>query len=134
MRVFDITEFAMLRPQDLVRSACVVVSTIQAFRVTNTTGRKGYAHHEELEPHFSVVPTRGIEVVSPEEAAGNDMLTAGAVKFSFANLLSAQGSLRRFPLSQFYQFVPEGFGWGPPSKALSGCPVQAVANRLHIAI
>ncbi len=93
VRVFDIAEFEMLRPQDLARSACVVVSTIQAFRVTNTTGRKVYAHHEELEPHFSAVPTEGMEVVSPEEAAGNDMLTAGAVKFSFANLLYHQRPL-----------------------------------------
>jgi len=93
VRVFDIAEFEMLRPQDLARSACVVVSTIQAFRVTNTTGRKVYAHHEELEPHFAGVPTDGMEVVSAEEAAENDMLTAGAVKFSFANLLYHQRPL-----------------------------------------
>ena len=82
-----------LRPQDLARSACVVVSTIQAFRVANTTGRKVYSHHEELEPHFSGVPTDGMEVVSHEEAAENDMLTEGAVKFSFANLLYHQRPL-----------------------------------------
>ena len=93
VRVFDIAEFEMLRPQDLARSACVVVSTIQAFRVTNTTGRKVYAHHEELEPHFAGVPTDGMEVVSAQEAAENDMLTAGAVKFSFANLLYHQRPL-----------------------------------------
>jgi len=93
VRVFDIAEFEMLRPQDLARSACVVVSTIQAFRVANTTGRKVYSHHEELEPHFSGVPTDGMEVVSPEEAAENNMLTEGAVKFSFANLLYHQRPL-----------------------------------------
>ncbi|WP_414896861.1 DEAD/DEAH box helicase family protein [Rhodovulum sp. YEN HP10] len=93
VRVFDIAEFEMLRPQDLQRSACVVVSTIQAFRVTNTVGRRVYAHHEELEPHFSGVPTVGMEVVSAEEAAGNGMLREGAVKFSFANLLYHQRPL-----------------------------------------
>ena len=93
VRVFDIAEFEMLRPQDLVRSACVVVSTIQAFRVANTVGRRVYSHHEELEPHFSGVPTKGMEVVSAEEAAGNDMLREGAVKFSFANLLYHQRPL-----------------------------------------
>ena len=93
VRVFDITEFEMLRPQDLARSACVVVSTIQAFRVSNTTGRKVYSHHEELEPHFAGVPTEGMEVVSAEEAAESDMLTEGAVKFSFANLLYHQRPL-----------------------------------------
>jgi type III restriction enzyme len=91
--VFDIAEFETLRPQDMVRSACVVVSTIQAFRVTNTVGRRVYAHHEELETHFSGVPTEGMEVVSAEEAEGNDMLREGAVKFSFANLLYHQRPL-----------------------------------------
>ena len=93
LRIFDITEFEMLQPQDLARSTCVVVSTIQAFRVTDTANRKVYSHHEELEPHFSGVPTGGMEVVSAEEAAGNDMLTEGAVKFSFANLLYHQRPL-----------------------------------------
>lgn len=93
VRVFDIAEFETLRPQDMARSACVVVSTIQAFRVTNTVGRRVYAHHEELESHFSGVPTEGMEVVSAEEAAANDMLREGAVKFSFANLLYHQRPL-----------------------------------------
>jgi type III restriction enzyme len=85
--VFDIAEFETLRPQDLERAACVVVSTIQAFRVENTANRKVYNHHEELEPHFSGLPTEGMETVSDEEAEDNAMLRAGAVKFSFANLL-----------------------------------------------
>ncbi|MFW2545466.1 DEAD/DEAH box helicase [Primorskyibacter sp. 2E107] len=93
VRVFDIAEFETLRPQDMARSACVVVSTIQAFRVTNTVGRRVYAHHEELETHFSGVPTEGMEVVSAEEAAGNDMLREGAVKYSFSNLLYHQRPL-----------------------------------------
>ena len=49
-------------------------------------------------------------------------------------LLMAQGSLRRFPLSQVHHLFSERFGWCPPSETLSGCAVQAVANRLHIAI
>ncbi|UWR92637.1 DEAD/DEAH box helicase family protein [Phaeobacter inhibens] len=93
VRVFDISEFEMLRPQDLERSACVVVSTIQSFRVKDTGNRKVYDHHEELEPHFSGIPTEGMETVSAEEAADNDMLREGAVKFSFANLLYHQRAL-----------------------------------------
>lgn len=87
VRVFDIAEFEMVRPQDIARFACVIVATIQSFRVEKTSGRKVYSHHEELEPHFAGIPTGGMETVSDEEAAENDMLTAGAVKFSFANLL-----------------------------------------------
>jgi len=49
-------------------------------------------------------------------------------------IVDSQGSLRQVPLSHFHHFLSEGFGWGSPSEALSGCPVQAVANRLHISI
>ena len=87
VRVFDIEAFETLRPVDLAQNCCVIVSTIQAFRVENTGQRKVYAHHEELEPFFSALPTAGMERVSAEEAAANPMLTAGAVKFSLANLL-----------------------------------------------
>lgn len=87
VRVFDIEAFETLRPVDLAQNCCVIVSTIQAFRVENTGQRKVYAHHEELEPFFSALPTAGMERVGAEEAAANPMLTAGAVKFSLANLL-----------------------------------------------
>ncbi|MRX52191.1 restriction endonuclease subunit R [Paracoccus sp. S-4012] len=82
VRVFDIEAFEMRRPV-----ACVIVSTIQAFRVGDTSGRRVYAHHEDLEPFFSGLPTAGMEVVGAEEAAANPLVTEGAVKFSFANLL-----------------------------------------------
>lgn len=90
VRVFDIAAFDTIRPQDIAGSACVVVSTIQAFRVSNTTGRRVYGHNEELEAHFAGVATAGMEVVSAQEASatkGHGLLTEGAVKFSFANLL-----------------------------------------------
>ena len=48
--------------------------------------------------------------------------------------VDSQGSLRRFPLSQFHQFFSEGFCWCAPTQALSGGAVQAVTNRFHIAI
>lgn len=87
VRVFDIEAFEMLRPVDLAQNACVIVSTIQAFRVGNTSSRRVYAHHEDLEPFFSALPVAGMERVSPEEAASSPLLTEGAVKFSLANLL-----------------------------------------------
>tara|TARA_R110002124_G_scaffold287273_1_gene472177 strand:+ start:2029 stop:4710 length:2682 start_codon:yes stop_codon:yes gene_type:complete len=87
VRVFDVEAFETLTRADLERSACVVVATIQSFNVTKTSGRKVYSHHEDLEPHFSGLPTEGMEVVSAEEATSNDMLREGQVKFSFANLL-----------------------------------------------
>lgn len=78
VRLFDIANFTHLRPQDLADHCCVVVGTIQTLRVSNTEGRKVYAHNEELEPHFSTV-TKAIAGLEPHPGGG--------VKFSFANLL-----------------------------------------------
>ena len=50
VRVFDISDFTHIRPQDLRDHCCIVVGTIQTLRVTNTEGRKVYAHNENLEP------------------------------------------------------------------------------------
>ena len=78
VRVFDIADFTHLRPHDLRDHCCIVVGTLQTLRVTNTEGRKVYAHHEEMEPHFSAVP---------DTTPGLEQLDGGGVKFSFANLL-----------------------------------------------
>lgn len=87
VRIFDIDRFSDIRPVDLEKRACIVVSTIQSFRVEDTSNRTVYKHHEDMEPHFSkaYVPD-GLERVSESEAAQKG-LTAGDVKFSFANLL-----------------------------------------------
>ena len=55
VRVFDIADFTHIRPHDLRDHCCIVVGTIQTLRVSNTEGRKVYAHNEEMEPHFSGV-------------------------------------------------------------------------------
>ena len=78
VRVFDIADFTHIRPHDLRDQCCIVVGTIQTLRVTHTEGRKVYAHHEEMEPHFSGVG---------DAAPGLEKLDSGGVKFSFANLL-----------------------------------------------
>ena len=84
VRVFDIADFTLLRPQDLRDACCVVVGTIQSLRVSNTEGRKVYAHHEDLEPHFTGLAHR---------PAGLETLPDGTVKFSFANLMHIQRPL-----------------------------------------
>lgn len=78
IRVFDIADFTHIRPHDLRDHCCIVVGTIQTLRVTNTSGRKVYAHNENLEPHFSSVR---------DTAQGLEKSASGGVKFSFANLL-----------------------------------------------
>ncbi|MGQ0446024.1 MAG: DEAD/DEAH box helicase [Beijerinckiaceae bacterium] len=82
-RVFDIADFVQITPADLQTHACVVVGTMQTLRVTNTDGRKVYAHNENLEPHFSAVPanTPGLERIEDGERNGQ-------IKFSFRNLLA----------------------------------------------
>ncbi|MDA8230642.1 MAG: DEAD/DEAH box helicase family protein [Magnetospirillum sp.] len=78
VRVFDIADFATVRPHEIGTNLCVVVGTIQTLRVGNTEGRKVYAHHEDMAPHFSSVPRNMPEL---------DLLPDGSPKFSFANLL-----------------------------------------------
>ena len=78
VRVFDIADFTHIRPHDLRDHCCIVVGTIQTLRVTNTSGRKVYAHNENLEPHFSGVR---------DTAQGLEQSANGETKFSFANLL-----------------------------------------------
>ena len=76
--MFDIADFTHIRPHDLRDHCCIVVGTIQTLRVKSTEGRKVYAHHEEMEPHFST---------GPDATPGLEKMEGGGVKFSFANLL-----------------------------------------------
>lgn len=78
VRVFDIADFTHIRPHDLRDHCCVVVGTIQTLRVSNTEGRKVYAHNEEMEPHFTALL---------KTLPGLETLEGGGVKFSFANLM-----------------------------------------------
>ncbi len=80
VRVFDIVDFAQIRPHDLRENLCIVVGTIQTLRVSNTDGRKVYAHHEELEPHFTAVSQSTPDL----ERVGNN---GDGIRYSFANLL-----------------------------------------------
>ena len=60
----------------------IVVGTIQTLRTASTEGRKVYAHHEDLEGHFSAVPPN-----TPDLERSEDGPNKGRIKFSFANLM-----------------------------------------------
>ena len=77
--VFDVSEIAQIRPQDLTERVTIIVTTIQSLRTSNTDGRKVYAHSENFEPHFAHVQpnTPGLE----RDDKGN-------IKFSFVNLMA----------------------------------------------
>jgi len=84
-RVFDIADFAKIRPQDIAGYTCVVLGTFASLRVDNTEGRRAYDHHEELEGHFSRV--------SPKAPNLERRDADGGVKYSFVNLLHVQRPL-----------------------------------------
>ena len=83
VKVFDISDFTQIRPQDLRESTCVIVGTFASLRIKDTEGRKVYAHNENLEPHFINLPA-GLENLDRIEE-GADQNTP---KFSFRNLLT----------------------------------------------
>jgi type III restriction enzyme len=78
VRVFDIDEKFNIRPADIANNACVIASTIQAFRQSNTDKYNVYKHNENLEPHFAHIPAN----------ASMETDDDSRLKFSFANLLN----------------------------------------------
>jgi type III restriction enzyme len=91
LRVLDIGEVTSLCPQDIGRKAIIVVGTLAALRVEDTSGRKVYAYHENFEPHFSGIRQddprfeRVTEKDLQQNGLGKESL--GKIKYSFANLL-----------------------------------------------
>jgi type III restriction enzyme len=77
IRVFDIDEKFNIRPADIANNTCVIVSTIQAFRQSQTGKYNVYKHNENLEPHFSHI--------TPDDQMEFD--EKSKLKYSFANLL-----------------------------------------------
>lgn len=78
VRVFDLDEKFNIRPSDVENGACIVVTTIQAFRQSKTEKYNVYAHNENLEPHFT-------KITATESM---DLDENGLPKFSFANLIN----------------------------------------------
>ena len=77
VKIFDVTEFRQLNPQDLAQSLNIFVATFQSFRVKDREGRKVYQANEFLEPCFRAIPRQ--EFFSVDEHGGWK---------SFANLLA----------------------------------------------
>jgi type III restriction enzyme len=98
--VLDVDEVSQIRPQDIGSKAIVVVSTLANLRVSDTSGRKIYAYHENFEPHFAKVandhPKRQLlEKVSENDIQDNGLSKKeiGKIKYSFANLLALHNPL-----------------------------------------
>ncbi|MCF7543404.1 DEAD/DEAH box helicase [Pseudomonas petrae] len=82
--VFDVADFAQIRPADLGTKVCVIIGTVAALRVNDKEGRRVYEHHEDLEPHFAG-STADLDYL--------DKGPHGKALASFANLLKLHGPL-----------------------------------------
>jgi len=78
VRIYDIADYAQLRPHDIDSSVNIFVATFASFRVKSQDDRKVYAHNENLESHFSRIP---IEEYFEKDENGRPL-------YSFANLLA----------------------------------------------
>ena len=92
LRVFDVGEVTQIRRQDIGRKTLVIVGTLAALRVEDTSGRKVYVHHEDFEPHFVGItdPEYRLERISEKDLQENGLRREdiGKIKASFANLLA----------------------------------------------
>lgn len=93
LRVFDVGEVTQIRRQDIGRKALVIVGTLAALRVEDTSGRKVYVHHEDFEAHFVGMtdPDGQLERISEKDLQEENGLRRediGKIKYSFANLLA----------------------------------------------
>jgi type III restriction enzyme len=80
VRVLAMSDFDLLRPQDLVSRAMILIGTLATARVDKTESRRVYEHNEELEPFFARGLPGGMALEKDEQT--------GKVKYSFVNLLA----------------------------------------------
>ncbi len=92
LRVFDVGEVTQIRRQDIGRKTLVIVGTLAALRVEDTSGRKVYAYHEDFEAHFvgATDPENKLERINEKDVQENGLRIEdiGKIKASFANLLA----------------------------------------------
>ena len=77
--VMDLTEALYVQPGTLSGETVVIVSTLQALRVTDTEGRKVYESAGALENHFSAL--------SDEQHSLVEKRVDGSIPYSLANVL-----------------------------------------------
>lgn len=94
IKVCDLDSLQTVNSHDVGKSCIVIVTTIQAFRISKTEKRNVYAFFEELSPHFANLPPQleaQLEKVSDETLTEQPYLTKadiGRVKHSLANWLA----------------------------------------------
>lgn len=97
--VCDLEHLQTIGVQDVGRCCIVVVATIQALNVSDTSKRNVYAFFEELAPHFTELAAADVarmEKVTAEDLKNQPFLTErdlGRVKYSVANWLHRQNPI-----------------------------------------
>ncbi|MBI6856235.1 DEAD/DEAH box helicase family protein, partial [Pseudomonas cichorii] len=93
IRICDLESLQTVGPHDIGKACIVVVATIQALNVSDTSKRNVYSFFEELGEHFRDLPaslTSNLEKVTENDLQSQTFLTTkdiGRVKWSVANWL-----------------------------------------------
>ncbi|MBN1125508.1 MAG: DEAD/DEAH box helicase family protein [Sedimentisphaerales bacterium] len=80
IKILELTEALYVTRADLDGATCIIVTTLQALRVTDTEGRKVYESAGALQHHFSDLP--------PMIRSSLEKTTDGTIDYSLANVLS----------------------------------------------
>lgn len=84
VKVFDIADFRNIHLHDLKNNLCIIVSTMQNFRIEKPEDIKIYDHNENFEPHFrNFVDYQDFNLERIE--VGQEK---GKIKYSFVNLIN----------------------------------------------
>ena len=93
LRICELDDLNTINAQDIEDSCVVVISTIQALNVSNTTDRNFYSFREDLSPHFQTIPhgfKESLDKVSESDIEAQPYLKTsdlGRIKHSVANWL-----------------------------------------------
>jgi len=96
IRICDLESLQTINTNDLGNAAIVVIATIQAFNITDTSKRNVYSFFEDLAPHFEGLSpdlAEGLEKVTESDIFNQPYLTSkdlGRIKSSVANWLHMQ--------------------------------------------
>ena len=91
IRICDLESLQTINSNDVGNAAIIVVATIQAFNITDTTKRNVYSFFEDLAPHFEGLSSdqaEGLERVTEADIVKQPYLTSkdlGRIKSSVAN-------------------------------------------------
>ena len=82
VRILSVSDFDLVRPDDLENRLCILVGTFAALRVKETDDRNIYKENEAFETHFSGLDIEHLGLERNESGERK-----GKVKLSFANLV-----------------------------------------------